>query len=214
MTVRALPLSACAPEALLALAPGCAAKTEEQEQAPLGQPITFVKGGSVVASVDAAWVQEHAPEIPWGQGYGWRLGPQLSERYTQTDQELKVGGAAGDAVVSPRPDSRVESREPVLVTNQRGRALVTFAAPAPDPEASHRPDVTQSEFVGGYSRSAATSPSSPTTSRSSRSASGWAGFRSAPACRPGRSLRLRAISPANGRTVVSIPLLRHSGTSA
>ena len=128
MTPSRTPLLAFLPPLLALLAlHGCGGSPSSSDGAPLQASVRVMERGALRAQVDQAWIDGHAPAFAWGQGRGWRLRSFFSDRWTKPGFELRVSGATGDAVVFPDPGTRRDGREPVLIVNLKGEALVTLA---------------------------------------------------------------------------------------
>lgn len=105
--------------------------------AALQGPVQLAERGKNRATFDQAWIEGHAPAFSWGQGRGWRLQPFFSDRWGKPGFELRVSSATGDAVVFPNPGSRRDGREPVLIVNLKGEALVTLVGADGNPDSFH-----------------------------------------------------------------------------
>lgn len=108
----------------------CSTPEAPAELALVGSVAVAEVGGAAV-TVDQAWVEANAASgFTWGEGRAWRLAPLFSERWSADGVELLVTGAPGEAVVYSAPGKRADGREPVLIVNKKGEALVMLAVPA------------------------------------------------------------------------------------
>jgi hypothetical protein len=96
--------------------------------------VELVIPGSTIV-IDADWITANPSPLPWGEGRAWRLGSILGPDFDEPTARLRVTPRDGDPVVFE--GTRRDGREPLLVVNRKGAALVTLGDPDAGPGAFH-----------------------------------------------------------------------------